>query len=147
MSDFIGPIDLRPYGWAPGGYMLRCSDCPDDLPFKDMPTGAKRSWRCEEHARAKFERERQLRSEHIPFNVNYYVRVKLNHVGRDILRKRHEQLQNRLPSIGDYPGEKTDEFGFTRFQLWDLMQTFGPHISLGSNPPFETEILIPKDPR
>lgn len=38
--------DLRPYGWAPGHYTIWCADCP---PYC-FGMGAKRSWRCKEHA-------------------------------------------------------------------------------------------------
>ena len=43
-------VDLRPYGWAPGGYSFRCRDCPPVASFQDWAVGAKRSWRCERHA-------------------------------------------------------------------------------------------------
>ncbi|CAB4169638.1 hypothetical protein UFOVP1302_50 [uncultured Caudovirales phage] len=46
--------DLRPWGWAPGQYTIRCVDClpvPDGRPLMEMPTGDKRCWRCEPCAR------------------------------------------------------------------------------------------------
>jgi hypothetical protein len=109
--------------------------------------GAKRSWRCREHAEARWrERERQLAQNLLPFNVNHSVHVKLNAKGIEILRKKHQELARVVPSIGPFE-LKTDEFGFTKFQLWALMETFGAHISMGMCCPFETEILIPKDPQ
>jgi len=42
--------DLRPWGYAPGGYVFHCHDCPEDLPFEERATGDKRSWRCKAHA-------------------------------------------------------------------------------------------------
>ena len=42
--------DLRPWGYAPGDYVIPCKDC-GDLPFKDRPLADKRAWRCETHAR------------------------------------------------------------------------------------------------
>lgn len=49
--------DLRPWGWAPGGYLIRCLDCaPDVPPFGfNWPSGAKRAWRCEPCARKAME--------------------------------------------------------------------------------------------
>ena len=43
--------DLTAWGYAPGWYVIRCMDCPKDLPFPDMPMADKRAWRCETHAR------------------------------------------------------------------------------------------------
>lgn len=43
--------DLSPWGWAPGGYVFRCHECGPQS-FLAKPTGDKRSWRCEMHARA-----------------------------------------------------------------------------------------------
>jgi len=52
-------VDLRDFGWAPGGYAIKCRDCTSVTGFKDWATGAKHSWRCERHARiAKAEAEK-----------------------------------------------------------------------------------------
>lgn len=42
--------DLRPWGYAPGGYTFTCHDCPPDQPINERPFAAKRSVRCEKHA-------------------------------------------------------------------------------------------------
>ena len=34
-----------------------------------------------------------------------------------------------------YP--EVDEEGFTKFQLWELMSIYGPHLRMGCNVPFE----------
>ncbi len=138
-------LTLQSFGYAPGGYGFKCMDCPPDLPFNQWPIGAKRSWRCVKHAQARLdERKRQLENNLLPFNINHYVLVKLNDRGIEILRKKHDELAKVMPSIGAFKLE-TDEFGYSKFQLWALMQTFGEHCSLGRVSPFETEILIPKD--
>jgi hypothetical protein len=41
--------ELRPFGWAPGGYTIACSKCPGGKAPMDQ-WGAKRSWRCRPHA-------------------------------------------------------------------------------------------------
>ena len=77
------------------------------------------------------------------FNINEKVKVKLNEHGLKILKDQHDELRGWCPSIGEYREPKIDNDGFTEFQLWNLMEKFGSHITLGSIPPFETEIEIP----
>jgi hypothetical protein len=43
-------LDLRPWGYAPGSYFVKCIDCPEK-PTTEWPLGDKRSIRCEQHAR------------------------------------------------------------------------------------------------
>jgi hypothetical protein len=52
----IAPDDLRPWGYAPGHYAFACCDCPT-VGYADAHYGAKRSWRCEDHAREARKRE------------------------------------------------------------------------------------------
>lgn len=75
----------------------------------------------------------------ISFNVNSWVHVKLNERGRQIYVDHHATPGRVVtpPSI--------DADGFTGFQLWSLMEIYGPHLSIGMDPPFETTIrLIPE---
>jgi hypothetical protein len=80
------------------------------------------------------------------FNVNESVRVKLTDEGRAILRRNHDELYAMLPSHvrQEYPytPPKENMWGYVEFQMWQLMKEFGPHISMGSLVPFETEIEI-----
>lgn len=75
------------------------------------------------------------------FNINDSVKVKLNDRGREILKQQHELLFKDIPRYKFTP-PREDAEGWSKWQMWDLMQTFGPHISLGSKVPFETEIEI-----
>jgi len=75
-----------------------------------------------------------------PFNINEYVRVRLSSEGLAILMDRHSDLARRWPSVGDFVPPKVDSDGWSEFQLWNLMQIFGPHITMGCKPPFETTI-------
>lgn len=79
-----------------------------------------------------------------PFNINNYVMVKLTPQGRYLHRKAHHEFMASLPRIPDltYTPPAEDEEGWSKWQLWHLMETFGPHISMGAEPPFETEIRI-----
>ncbi len=78
------------------------------------------------------------------FNVNDKVRVRLTEHGKTLHREDHAKFWAHLgkkepPYIS--PGE--DENGWSEWQMWALMQDFGPHMTLGSPVPFETEIEIP----
>ena len=77
---------------------------------------------------------------HVTFNMNDYVRVQLNESGKKIIRDKFASLKTRFPKFpGDgLPNEDAD--GWSRWQLWDLMRTFGPYISLGAENPFAIEI-------
>lgn len=62
------------------------------------------------------------------YNINNYVKVKLTNNGRLILKE-----QNINPS---------EEDGWTKFQLWDLMSIFGPYLCNGCDLFFETNIEL-----
>lgn len=78
------------------------------------------------------------------FNANEYVQVRLTDHGRKIVK---EDYDNNFPlHLRDkYPFEpkKEDAEGYCKFQMWDFMRIFGPHLSLGAVNPFEMEIKIP----
>jgi hypothetical protein len=152
-------MDLRPYGYAPGGYSFKCIDCPDDVDPMDQ-WAAKRAWRCEKHAKIAFALELEFPAalaavqkpldgtiivapKFIPFNVNHNVRVKLNDRGLAELKRQHDELRRRVPTLDPWKPPATDEDGFSRFQLWDLMKSLGHLCVLGMEPPFETTIRIP----
>lgn len=67
----------------------------------------------------------------LPFNINHYVRVKLTDHGRGLLA----QMQYAPPFTEDADG-------WSEWQLWELMRTFGPHVYMGGNLVFETVIEI-----
>lgn len=71
-----------------------------------------------------------------PFNINQYVRVKLTPFGRRIHLFTYTQLPDK------YTPPKEDEAGYSEWQLWNLMQIFGPYIKLGGEQPFDADILI-----
>lgn len=76
----------------------------------------------------------------VPFNINENVRVRLKDRGHAILKARHDDLLRRWPQASDYVPPKVDADGWSQFQLWSLMEIFGPHMFLGGDPPFETTI-------
>lgn len=80
--------------------------------------------------------------EAVKFNINDYVWVRLTDAGKIACRRQHDELRRQYPMIGKYVPPETDAQGYSRWQLWQLMQTFGPSISHGSPVPFDTEIKI-----
>jgi len=78
--------------------------------------------------------------EWINFNLNDCVRVKLTDAAVGILRADYERLMGRLTDRHPFVEPKRDADGWTEYQLWGLMQDFGPHIRLGVIPPLETTI-------
>jgi len=85
----------------------------------------------------------------IKFNINSYVRVRLTDYGRALHRKKHDELNERLAARGYKPfvsySPPKEEDGWSKWQMWHLMETFGRHVGLGVSSPFETEIEILKD--
>jgi hypothetical protein len=82
-------------------------------------------------------------------NMNDMVRIKLKPAGEKILRDKHDKLnrwiKKRNGSLHDFD-LRLDAEGYYRTQLWCVMQDFGPHIRLGAEAPFETEILLDTPP-
>jgi hypothetical protein len=77
----------------------------------------------------------------LPFNLNHYVRVRLTPVGLDILRRQHNELINRSSATWrDFEPPATDAEGWSQWQLWELFNHFGEHITMGRYVPFETAI-------
>lgn len=76
------------------------------------------------------------------FNINDSVRVRLTDVGRGAILRNHNSLFGA--KAGSFTPRKVeeDEDGWSTWQLWCLMQEFGPHMRNGSPIPFETEIEI-----
>lgn len=74
----------------------------------------------------------------IPFNINSYVRVRLTERGEEIYKE-------FFPARRSRPLRQRGDDGWNRFQLWQLMEIFGPHMSIGKSTaelPFATDILI-----
>lgn len=83
----------------------------------------------------------------VKFNVNDYVRVKLTDRGRTIHRTDHENFAAHYPGVDlPYKPPTEDANGWSTWQMWHLMQLFGPHIVMGFNPPFEPTIEIEGSP-
>ena len=81
------------------------------------------------------------------FNINDTVRVKLTDHGREVHASDRASFYLALGiEIPPYTPPKEDAEGWSEWQLWVLMEAFGPHTHLGSKNCFETTItLLPAD--
>lgn len=82
--------------------------------------------------------------ETIEFNVNHYVWVKLTDLGREIHREKYQILFMEITGGARfaYTPPEEDSGGWSRWQMHDLMATFGEHMHMGSPLPFETGIRL-----
>jgi len=80
------------------------------------------------------------------FNANEIVRVRLTDHGRELLATNHALFRSRMGKPQPFTPPVEDADGWSRWQLWSLMQAFGPHIYLGCDMPFSADIEIPSDP-
>jgi hypothetical protein len=71
-------------------------------------------------------------------NVNSTVRVTLTDHGRAV----YENFWASASKGGPYFPPKEDANGQIEWKLWQLMQVFGPHMSLGGRPCFEADIEV-----
>ena len=81
------------------------------------------------------------------YNINDYIKVKLNDVGKEIFYHRYDALNSYYKNHGmediikpRYPEEDID--GYTKFQIWEFMKLYGEYVVMGRNLLFETEIII-----
>lgn len=81
-----------------------------------------------------------------PFNINNYVKVRVTDHGQKCLRQEYDELvkfcHGKFPYSFEETLKKEDDDGYQKWQLHDLMRTFGKHISMGLEIPIELEILI-----
>lgn len=78
------------------------------------------------------------------FNINGEVRVKLTEFGFKVHRQNHYDLFRHLAKLPPYTRPDVDKDGWSRFQMWTLMQEFGSSVRMGGDQPFELEIDIPE---
>jgi hypothetical protein len=83
-------------------------------------------------------------------NLNDYVLIQLRPKGRVMLAeqdarwsKLYATTYGRLPTAEK---QEADNDGWSRWQLWSLIEAFGPALYLGCDPPFETTIRIEPKP-
>lgn len=82
----------------------------------------------------------------IDFNINNYVLVKLTEEGKRLLVEDHYKFWESAGRTPPYPYEepKEDYFGYSKWQLWSLMNKLGCYCGLGCEVPFDTNIIFIK---
>jgi hypothetical protein len=82
----------------------------------------------------------------VSFNLNNWIKVKIYDEGYQLLADEHNKYCGKIPNwdthTADYYKRMSDENGYSKFQAWDFIQTFGPYTRLGSMPPYCNQILI-----
>lgn len=79
----------------------------------------------------------------VEFNINNYVSVRLTDEGREELKRQHDSFNLQLNGkLGEWKGVVEDSEGWSRWQMWDLMNRFGHMLSLGSVMPFDPLIRL-----
>ena len=77
------------------------------------------------------------------FNINNYVRVRLTDYGKRMLMEQFLEGKRKHPEVfREFNLPKEDKDGWSTWQMWNLISTFGNYIRLGGEPPFHTEIEI-----
>ena len=77
------------------------------------------------------------------FNINDTVHVKITAYGHAELERQHNELLLCVPSLGPYTPKAIDDGGYSKFQAWSLMATFGHMMDLGTvSLPFELDIKL-----
>lgn len=84
-----------------------------------------------------------MKTEKRKANINDYVWVRLTEEGHEIYNNYYKEINDMIPNYDVVtPKLDTDEFGYSRFQLWWFMQVFGKHFHIGFGGPCETEVYI-----
>lgn len=78
----------------------------------------------------------------VEFNVNHYVRARLTPLGHKIHRANFEKLFEGSSFTPVYTPPKEDVDGWSKWQMHDLMNTFGGCLYSSVSIPFETTIQI-----
>ena len=76
------------------------------------------------------------------FNINKNVFVQLTDAGRKIHRESFYESFSEWDYKPNYIFPKEDEDGWSKWQMWKLMQEFGESMSNGCPMPFAPEIII-----
>lgn len=76
------------------------------------------------------------------FNINHCIKVKLTDLGRKIHKENYERVLGKMLYKYPYQPKAEDKNGWSKWQAWDFMATFGPHVGNGCDIPCETEIEI-----
>lgn len=83
--------------------------------------------------------------EKFKFNLNDPIYVKIFEDGYQYMADRDNEflamMKMPLHSVSHYR-KKADETGYTKFQAWEFIQTFGPVVKMGGKQYFDINILL-----
>ena len=74
------------------------------------------------------------------FNINNPIKIKLTDKGREIIKKRHEDFWSQRNADIEFKPWPEDEDGWSKQQMYNVFHVFGDYLTVGREPPFETEI-------
>lgn len=67
----------------------------------------------------------------VTINLNETVKVKLTNLGQEIFYHQYDFVNERCGKEVIKPSfPKTDEDGYTSFQLWEFIELYGKHIGM-----------------
>ena len=78
------------------------------------------------------------------FDINNYVYVQLTERGISELKRQHDEF-NGFCNLGEFEPPATDEGGWSKHQMWELMQSLGSRCGNGFNNPFMTGFRFNED--
>ena len=85
----------------------------------------------------------------VRINLNEVVKVKFTDLGKDIYYHRFDELNQVYGRIVCKPSfPKEDAEGYTKFQLWDFIETYGEHVGIAKPnviEPLEIVYELPKE--
>lgn len=79
-------------------------------------------------------------SEFVEFNLNEYIWVKLKESAIEELKNQHEELRKDIHNLPEWTPPEVDEDGYSKFQGWCLMNTFGHMMRPTMEPPFDLNV-------
>lgn len=86
-----------------------------------------------------------LATDRVAFNINSCVRVRLTDKGRMLHAARHSLNWAGHGKASPYSAPAEDSDGWSKWRLWELMESFGRHVGLGTSPAFTEIELYTKD--
>jgi len=85
-------------------------------------------------------------------NINDYVKIKLTDYGKEVLKETKEEFltsfnkrYNTKHTVDSFFEKiEYDKEGYTKFQLWHLMEIFGDYMYNGADNVFDLNIKLTK---
>ena len=79
-------------------------------------------------------------------NLNQKMKVKLSDFGKDVYYHQYDEVNEKIKSLGGKPivptMPKVDAEGYTTFQMWQFMNLYGEHMTMGATQVLETLDVI-----